>query len=338
MLNLYYSALSMPPRITIITPSFQQAAFLEQTIQSVIAQNYPQLEFFVIDGGSTDGSVEIIRRYSAHLSWWVSEKDNGQSDAINKGLQRASGDIITWINSDDLLLPNALHSVADLFTKHPQAWVVHGKTRLFGEGFPTIEKGAPVPCPDALYLSKLPFPQPSAFFSKEALQTVGLIDTSLHYGMDYDLFLRMFLQGGNFIGTDAVLSGYRLHKDAKGVAVQARFAKDYARIFARLLNSLSPDADLLHMATDAGLFLAEEKNYAIKRQILPDVLQLALFENALARLSFLYEALALPEARRLAVFLSSAAPDFCRQHPEIIQIAKRSRLPAGIIRLLRIFR
>jgi glycosyltransferase involved in cell wall biosynthesis len=328
----------MPPRITIITPSFQQAAFLEQTIQSVIAQNYPQLEFFVIDGGSTDGSVEIIRRYSAHISWWVSEKDKGQSDAINKGLQRASGDIITWLNSDDLLLPNALHTIAELFDQHPQAWVVHGKTRLFGEGFPTTEKGAPIPCSEALYLGKLPFPQPSAFFRREALQAVGLIDTSLHYGMDYDLFLRMFLQGGDFIGTAAVLSGYRLHKDAKGVAVQARFAEDYARIFMRLLNSTSPDAHLLRIATGAGLFPMEESGYEVKRNISSEVLQAALFENTLARLSFLYEALALPEARQLATFLSQEAPNFCGQHPEILQIAKRSRLPAGIIRLLRIFR
>lgn len=329
----------MLPRITIITPSFQQAVFLEQTIQSVMAQDYPNLEFFVIDGGSTDGSVEIIRRYAAHINWWVSEKDNGQSDAINKGLQRAGGDIITWLNSDDLLLPNALHTVVELFDKHPQAWVVHGKTRLFGEGFPTTEKGAPNPCPEALYLAKLPFPQPSAFFRREALQAVGLIDTSLHYGMDYDLFLRMYLQGRDFIGTTAILSGYRLHKDAKGVAVQARFAKDYARIFARLLNSVSlPDAHLLRMAADAGLLLAEESHYEVKRNISPEALQWALFENTLARLSFLYEALALPEARRLAVFLRKEAPDFCIQHPEILQIANRSRMPAGLICLLRMFR
>ncbi|WP_448520452.1 glycosyltransferase family 2 protein [Rhodoflexus sp.] len=330
---------SMLPRITIITPSFQQAHFLEQTIASVLAQNYPDLEFFVIDGGSTDGSVEIIRRYESRISWWVSEKDKGQSDAINKGLQRATGDIITWLNSDDLLLPDALHKVAQLFVAHPQAWVVHGKTQLFGEGFPIQEKGAPVPCPEALYLGKLPFPQPSSFFSREALQAVGLIDTSLHYGMDYDFFLRMYLQGGAFIATDALLSGYRLHKDAKGVAVQARFAQDYARIFARLLNSLPANEQLMCQASTAALPVANETvKYLIKRTLSNAVLQAALLENALARLSFLYEAAALHEAQKLAGFLSRHAPDFCKLHPEIIQIGIRSKLPAWLIRGLRLLR
>jgi glycosyltransferase involved in cell wall biosynthesis len=329
----------MPPRITIITPSFQQAAFLEQTIQSVVAQHYPNLEFFVIDGGSTDGSVEIIRRYEPHITRWVSEKDKGQSDAINKGLRWATGDVISWLNSDDLLMPNALHRVARLFAEHPQTWVVHGRTRLFGKGFTTQEKGAPLPCPEALYLGKLPFPQPSAFFSCEALQAVGLIDTSLHYGMDYDLFLRMYLQGGAFVATDEVFSGYRLHKDAKGVAVQAGFAHDYARIFARLLNSVAASGSLLQAAYAANLPLSEEKmHYIIKRQLSADWLRTALLENTLARLSFLYEALALPEARLLANFLISEAPEFCSTYPQIAQIASRSRLPAALIRLLRIFR
>lgn len=318
-------------------PSFCQAAFLEDAIRSVIGQNYPNTEFFVIDGGSTDGSVEIIRRYEPYITRWVSEKDEGQSDAINKGLQWATGDIITWLNSDDLLLPGALHTVAALFKRHSDAWLIHGKTQLFGKGFPVREKGAPVPCPEALYLGKLPFPQPSAFFRKEALQAVGLTDPSLHYGMDYDLFLRMYLQNGHFVAVDNLLSGYRLHRQAKSIALQALFARDYARIFARLLNSLAPDKALSDMAERAGLPLSEEKNnrYEVRRNIGTETLRQALFENAFARLSFLYEALSLPEARRVAEFLQAEAPEFCAAHPEIVQIAARSRLPSSLIRLLR---
>ncbi|MCS7017558.1 MAG: glycosyltransferase family 2 protein [Cytophagales bacterium] len=326
----------MLPRITVITPSFQQATFLEQTIRSVVAQRYPNLEFFVIDGGSTDGSVDIIRHYEHHITHWISEKDKGQSDAINKGLLWATGDIISWLNSDDVLLPGALQTVADLFEKHPHAWVIHGKTQLFGKGITSKEKGAPVPCAEALYLGKLPFPQPSAFFRKDALQAVGHLDLSLHYGMDYDLFLRMFLQNGCFVATQAVLSGYRLHQQAKGVAMQACFADDYARIFARLLNSTNASKELLHLATSASLpILEEKKTYPIRRALTTEVLWQALLENALARLTFLYEALALSQARPLAAFLLNHATDFCRAHPEIRQIAIRSRLPASVIRLLR---
>ncbi|MCS6966991.1 MAG: glycosyltransferase family 2 protein [Cytophagales bacterium] len=329
----------MPPRITIITPSFQQAEFIEETIASVLSQKYENLEFFVVDGGSTDQTVEIIHRYASFIDWWVSEKDSGQSDAINKGLQRATGEIITWLNSDDILLPNALNTVADIFERNPDAWVVHGKTRLFGKGFPTTDKGAPLPCPEELYLAKLAFPQPSTFFSRAALQNTGLLDTSLHYGMDYDFFLRMYLLRGEFIATEAVLSGYRLHKSAKGIALQSQFAQEYARVFAQLLHSLPVEKKLMELALQADLPLhIVKKTYPIQRQICSEKLQLALFENALARLTFLYEALSLSEAKKLAHFLQKNAPAFCQKYPEIHQIAWRSSLPSWLIGWMRCFR
>src|SRR5690606_28750520 len=120
------------PKISIITPSYNQSNFLEETILSVINQNYPNLEFFVIDGGSTDHSVEIIKQYENKIDFWVSEKDNGQSHAINKGFKRATGTIITWLNSDDVLTPGILHKIAEKFSQLPDdVGLIYGGTTLF---------------------------------------------------------------------------------------------------------------------------------------------------------------------------------------------------------------
>jgi len=114
------------PRITIVTPSFDQAKYLPETIESVLKQDYPNLEYIIIDGGSTDGSVDVIKRYERHLSYWVSEKDSGQSEAINKGFKKATGEFFNWINSDDVLFPGALHRIAEAFAKNPDADLIVG--------------------------------------------------------------------------------------------------------------------------------------------------------------------------------------------------------------------
>src|ERR1044071_5583992 len=118
--------MNTPLKITVVTPSFNQAKYLETTLRSVHEQDYPCVEHIVMDGGSTDGSVEILRKYSAHLAYWCSEKDRGQADAIAKGFQRATGDILCWLNSDDVFLPGALRAVSEYFTRHPEAEVVCG--------------------------------------------------------------------------------------------------------------------------------------------------------------------------------------------------------------------
>src|SRR4030066_2441490 len=116
------------PKISVITPSYNQGQFIEETIISVIGQKYPELEYIIIDGGSTDNSTAIIRKYERDLAYWISEKDSGQSEALNKGFKKASGDIVCWINSDDLLLPGSLKIVAEYFWKHPDVMFINGNT------------------------------------------------------------------------------------------------------------------------------------------------------------------------------------------------------------------
>jgi glycosyltransferase involved in cell wall biosynthesis len=209
----------MYPRISIITPSFNQGNFLEQTIQSVLSQNYPDLEYIVVDGGSTDGSVDIIKKYENKLAYCVSEKDKGQSEAINKGFRRASGEIIAWLNSDDCYLPGTLERVADFFSSHPAVDLVYGDLLLMDSSGKTlgIRKVVPYNYTLALYgLSTVP--QPSAFFRRRALDAVGLLDEELHYQMDTEFFLRFGKKGLNIKHLPTPLAVFRLHAQSKTVS------------------------------------------------------------------------------------------------------------------------
>ena len=156
------------PKISIVIPSYNQGQFLEETILSVINQQYPELELFVIDGGSNDNSVEVIKKYESHITWWLSEKDRGQSDAINKGFSRATGEIITWLCSDDLYTPGTLKKVADYFSSQPDnVGLIYGGITTFKDGIdlrsnwgyqnPTVER----------YLAGMAFSQPAAFYKKK---------------------------------------------------------------------------------------------------------------------------------------------------------------------------
>ncbi|MBI1746434.1 MAG: glycosyltransferase [Acidobacteria bacterium] len=178
-------------KISVVTPSYNQASYLEETICSVLDQGYPNLEYIIIDGGSQDRSVDIIKKYEQRLAYWVSEPDHGEADAVAKGFEKCNGEILCWLCSDDLFKPGVLGIINGIFANDPQLDLVYGDTEyLYPGGSTKIKKRISYDFNIMLYAFNL-VPQPSAFFSRQAYQRAGKMDTSLHYAMDYDLFLRM---------------------------------------------------------------------------------------------------------------------------------------------------
>ena len=214
------------PKITIVTPSFNQGQYLEQTITSILDQNYPNLEYLLIDGGSTDNSVEIIKKYEKHLTYWVSEKDAGQPDAIAKGLRKATGEIFNWINSDDYIEPGSLQIISECF-REEKADIVAGNYRIFSDDGELDEysKGTGI---DDDYLKTLAFRgihQPSTFWRTEIVRSLGGINPLLHYCMDWEIWLKYLLkhETDKFVTLDKTIAHIRIHPKAKTAINQGGF-------------------------------------------------------------------------------------------------------------------
>ena len=204
------------PRITIVTPSYQQASYLEQTIDSILSQRYPNLEYIIIDGGSADGSVEIIKRYEKHLAYWISEKDRGQTHAINKGLERSTGSILAYLNSDDYYLPGALQSVADAFLLDPDFDLVHGRCRVVdesgnkvGEQFGSIDRFEQIVDLWSVWWGRRQFVQPEVFWSRRIMDRIGHFREELYFVMDFDYWARILQAKGRVGRIDAEIACFR---------------------------------------------------------------------------------------------------------------------------------
>ncbi len=217
------------PLVSIVTPSYNQAQFLEQTIRSVLGQGYPNIEYMVVDGGSTDGSMEIIRRYADRLAWWVSEKDQGQADAINKGLRRAKGEIVAWLNSDDLYLPDAIARAVQAFRSHPEAGLVYGDVQAIDEYGNIInllrygDWGL-----DGLLAFRV-IGQPAVFMRRSVLEQAGYLDPSFHFLLDHQLWLRMArLAGTTYV--PETWAAARFHGESKNVAHGAQMSHEAYRV------------------------------------------------------------------------------------------------------------
>jgi len=221
------------PLVSIITPSFNQARFLEATILSVLNQEYPKLEYILVDGGSTDGSLEIIQRYSDRFSWWVSEKDRGQTDAINKGFAHAHGEILAWINSDDTYEPGAVSAAVDFLRARPEVGMVYGDANLIDEGGRVIGR-FPAAQTDYRRLKRgyVHIPQQSAFFRADLWRKVGPLDPSFYFAMDYDLWVRLArLAPLEYL--PATWANFRLHTSGKTVASDDRCWPEMLKVHFR---------------------------------------------------------------------------------------------------------
>ncbi|MBI4633960.1 MAG: glycosyltransferase [Deltaproteobacteria bacterium] len=215
------------PKISIVTPSFNQGGFLEETIRSVLLQGYPELEYIVIDGGSTDDSVEIIKKYSPWLHYWISEPDKGQSSAINKGFQMATGSLYAYINSDDLYEPCAFLSAATEFMKPERPQLLAGDCIIFDESVVkrTFKAWWPEEIGHLLKPFGSTFPQPAAFWSRDIYFQVGGFDENSHYVFDREFFLKIGLTGKAPLIVGKPLARYRDHADTK-TAQTVRFYQE----------------------------------------------------------------------------------------------------------------
>lgn len=225
------------PSISLVTPSFQQAGFIERTLLSVLSQDYPHLEYVVQDGGSTDGAVDILKRYADRLTSWHSQPDSGQSEAINRGFSQTTGDIMGWLNSDDILLPGALAFVADFFNKHPEIDVVYGHRILMDEHDQQIGRWI-MPAHDNNVLSWADYiPQETLFWRRTIWEKAGShIDESFRFAMDWDLLIRFREAGARFARLPRFLGGFRIHAHQKTSAAISQIGyQEMERIRLRVL-------------------------------------------------------------------------------------------------------
>jgi len=232
------------PKISIITPSFNQGQFIQETIDSVLNQNYPNLEYIVMDGGSTDNTVNILKSYRNKLKW-ASKKDKGQTDAINKGIKKSTGKIISYINSDDVMLPNTLHTVAEYFLDHDDAMWLTGdyfiidadgnKIQSFVANYKKILRIWPAK--EVLSIANFII-QPSTFWRRSLMDEIGLFDSSLHYCMDFDYWMRAIMHYPLHILPN-YFSLFRIHGDSKGgVLYEKQFNEEHELVKRYNKNSL----------------------------------------------------------------------------------------------------
>jgi glycosyltransferase involved in cell wall biosynthesis len=290
-------------KISIVTPSFNQAEFIEQTIDSVLSQNYPNLEYIIIDGGSNDGSVDIIKKYARHLSYWVSEKDRGQSHAINKGYHRVTGEVFNWINSDDYLQPDALKIVAENF-RDQSVQVLLGRGNVIQHG-----KAVRLSIGTDLYENNLAktigyarIDQPETWFRRNRFDAVMPLTESLHYVMDKHLWIQYLLQFGltGFKKIDDVIINFRIHPNSKTSSMQDGFLSETDTLFYTLAKAYDFHKEAEFIAKN---FNTVDQSLTFTGTIEPNVIRQALHYFLLYKADHLYYTGDFERSRKMLSFI-----------------------------------
>lgn len=257
----------MMPTVSVITPSFNQGQFIEETILSIKNQNYPNIEHIVIDGGSTDNTLDVLRKYDKDITW-VSEPDNGQTHAINKGLRMAGGDFITYLNSDDILLPGTIPAVVEAFTKRPDIDFLYGDYQIIDvRGNHLLSRKTINFDKNVLMFGRALIAQPASFFRKSVVDKIGLFDENYDFCMDVEFWIRAVLKGIKFHRIDYPLAAQRLHDSAKTMTVRWKLDEQHRRILNE--NNLLPfkKKERVNMLVYSGLKFLYRLKAAMKRSI-----------------------------------------------------------------------
>ncbi|MBA2613910.1 MAG: glycosyltransferase [Bacteroidetes bacterium] len=297
------------PKISIIIPTLNQGQFIEETILSILHQTYKNFEIIVVDGGSTDNTLAIIKKYETQLFKWLSEKDKGQSNAINKGLQFITGDIVTWLNSDDYYELNTLELIKNEFVSDPDLMIVHGKTNLFGNGIKRKIIGLTKNIPLHEYLPYMRFPQPSSFLKKELFATNMPVNEKLHYAMDFELIAKAILLGSKIKRMDALLSNYRLHENSKSNN-EIKFLEEWAIVVRNIFLSLGKnffgkkleELKLVNTSTTA--------NFEIKINFSNSEVETIFLQHLNLHFHYNYRAFNYMACEKISAFLKETYPDF----------------------------
>lgn len=247
------------PKISVITPSYNQGQFIEQTILSVLSQGYSNLEYMILDGGSTDNTVEIIKKYEDKITYWQSKKDNGQASAINEGFARATGDILCWINSDDMYLPGILNKIVGSFTAINSAEIVFGNCFHFNDQSKKTRGSDVVAKHKRFKLSLCDYIiQPSSFFTRTAWQNTGVLNESLHFSFDWDWFIRAEKAGAILTPVKEYFSLYRIHDAHKSGGGGTKRTQELKQVASRY------NEERLSKAFSKWLDIYSKKNFLAK--------------------------------------------------------------------------
>lgn len=270
-------------KISIVTPSYNQGGFIEETIQSVVTQCYPSKEYFVFDGGSADETPEVLNRYNKQIDHWVSEKDRGQSHAINKGLKMVTGDIVGWLNSDDYYSPGAFEQIAGAFKNNPEADLIYFDVRNFSQSGSTLYRHQ-ASYSEEWFLTKVCLHQPGVFWRKSLMDRIGYLDESLHYVMDFDYWIRAYLNA-QLSHIPLVVANFRLHNSSKTIDDPVELYYEKNRVIATMFHNLGAYRQLNQLRSLDLVPEGKLNDYPVSKKIavatLDKILSRHLINNAL---------------------------------------------------------